>query len=64
MITGCMSQAKKVLEYYDEILDGPSPEELVESTHEEIAKLLGSREALSLFAIPDVDGENKQQERY
>ena len=63
MIAGCLSQAKKVLKYYDEILDGPSPEELVESTHEEIAKLLGSREALSLFAIPDVDGENKQQER-
>ena len=35
----------------------------MESTHKEITKLLGSREALSLFGIPDVEGENKQQQK-
>ena len=49
MIAGCISQAIKILEGFDEILDGPSPEELVESTHEDIAKLLESPEALEFF---------------
>ena len=31
--------------------------------HEEIAKLLGSQEVLSLFGTPAVEGENEQQEK-
>ena len=52
MIAGCTSQAIKILEGFDEILDGPSPEELVESTHEDIAKLLELPGALELFGAP------------
>ena len=63
MIAGCLSQAKKILECYDEILYGPSPEELVESTHEAISKLLGSEEASGLFNIPSDEDEENQQKR-
>ena len=63
MIAGCLSQAKKILESYDEILYGPSPEELVESTHEAISELLGTREALGLFSEASDEEENIQQKR-
>ena len=63
MIAGCLSQARKILECYDEILHGPSPEELVESTHEAIAKLLGSQEALGLFNMPADEEEDSQRKR-
>ena len=63
MIAGCISQAIKILEGFDEILDGPSPEELVESTHEDIGKLLESPEALELFGAPADQLADKQQKK-
>ena len=49
MIAGCISQSKKILAAYDEILYGSSPEKLVEITHKAIADILGTKEALKLF---------------
>ena len=63
MIAGCLSQAKNILEGYDEILHGPSPEELVERTHEAISKLLGTQEALSLFSGASDEEEDIQRKR-
>lgn len=63
MIAGCFLQAKKILECYDEILYGPLPEELVESTHEAISKLLESQEALGLFNMPSDEEEDSQRKR-
>ena len=62
MIAGCLAQAKKIFECYDEILYGPSPEELVENTHGAISKLLESQEALSLFNTP-ADGDEESQRK-
>ena len=40
MIAGSLNQAKRIIEKYDEALYGPSPELLVEKTHDEIRKIL------------------------
>ena len=45
MIAGCLNQAKRIVESYDEVLYGPPPEKLVETTHKAIADLLVSEEA-------------------
>ena len=61
MIAGCLSQAKKILEVYDEILYGPSPEELVASTHQTITGLLNSEEDIALFVTPAVEDDDVEQ---
>ena len=44
VIAGCLNQARNILEKFDEILDGPAPEELVGKTHEAIRELLASQD--------------------
>ena len=44
VIAGCLNQARNIFEKFDEILDGPAPEELVVDTHTAIRKLLASQE--------------------
>ena len=63
MIAGCMSQAKKILESYDEILYGPPPEELVETTHKGISDLLKSEDAKTLFMGSDGAPDNSGPEQ-
>ena len=38
MIAGCISQAKRILKKFDDILYGSSPEERVQTTHKEISR--------------------------
>ena len=63
MIAGCLSQAKKILVCFDEILDGPSPEQLVEQTHKSIADILRSGDAVPLFVNPDARDEDSERAR-
>ena len=44
-----MRQAKKILEKFDEVLYGSSPETLVKDAHKKIRELLGSDTARTLF---------------
>ena len=60
MIAGCLAQARQILQYYDEILYGPPPEQLVEQTHRSIADILRSEEAFSLFRHPEVNDEDEE----
>ena len=60
MIAGCMSQAKKILESFDEILYGPSPEKLVELTHKSIIDILASVEAQDYFKKSDTTAEENE----
>ena len=48
---------------YDDILYGPSPEQLVEKTHKAIFDLLKSEKAASLFLSPVVDNEGSKSAR-
>ena len=48
---------------YDDILYGPSPEQLVEKTHKAISDLLKSEGAASLFLSPLVDNEDSKSAR-
>ena len=49
MIAGCISQAKRILKMYDDVLYGSSPEEKVQTTHKEIRKLLLTTESRDLL---------------
>ena len=44
MIAGCLNQAKRIFEKFDEVLYGQSPESLVLETHKKIRVLLASEE--------------------
>ena len=57
MIAGCLNQAKRILEMYDEVLHGSSPEVLVQETHQKITALLRSEEGRALFCAPDGPAE-------
>ena len=50
VIAGCMNQAKRILEKYDEILYGPAPEKLIGDVHRAIGELLNSKEACEFSA--------------
>ena len=63
MMAGCLSQAKKILESYDEILYGSAPEELVVSTHKTIAGLLSVEKDVSPFFSPSVVEDDAEQEK-
>ena len=63
MIAGCMSQSKKILAAYDEILYGSSPEKLVENTHKAIADILGTKEALRVFGKSSSEEDISEDER-
>ena len=53
LIAGCLNQARRIIEKFDDVLFGPSPEELVETTHNKIKDILGSEECQSFFACKD-----------
>ena len=56
MIAGSCNQAKRILEKYDEVLYGSSPEELVEETHKAIRGLLASQECTNfMIKVSKVD---------
>ena len=40
MIAGCITQAKRIISMYDEVLYGPAPESLVADSHRAIRKIL------------------------
>ena len=58
LIAGCMNQAKRIVEKYDEILYGPAPEVLVNDTHSTIRALLKSPGCRSF-----IDGGNDREEQ-
>ena len=58
MIAGCLNQAKRILEKFDDILYGSSPEELVQTTHNDIKKLLLSDEGRAFFRAQEVGEES------
>ena len=45
VIAGCLNQSKRILQKYDEVLYGSSPELLIEPTHTAIRNLLKTEEA-------------------
>ena len=53
LIAGCLNQARRIIEKFDDFLFGPSPEELVETTHGKIKEILGSEEYKNYFACKD-----------
>ena len=55
MIAGCMSQAKRIVEKFDEILYGPAPEQLISDTHRNIRSLLGSDECVKFLQVLSED---------
>ena len=54
VIAGCLNQAKRILEKYDEILYGPAPESLIGEVHSKIRNLLKSEDA-RLFSAEGTD---------
>ena len=54
MIAGCINQAKRVIGMYDEVLFGPSPESMIDSTHRAIVKMLASSEGKAF--MDDISG--------
>ena len=53
LTAGCVNQAKRIIEKYDEILYGPAPEKLVTETHQAIAALLRSPECAAFLTMTD-----------
>lgn len=53
LIAGCLNQARRIIEKFDDVLFGPSPEELVETTHNKIKEILSSEESKNFFACKD-----------
>ena len=54
LMAGCLNQAKRIVEKYDEVLYGPAPEVLVNETHTAIKKLLRSTEGRSFLEDTEV----------
>ena len=63
-IAGCLEQAKKIIEKFDEVLYGPAPESLVEETHSLITDILVSEEAKAFLTCPDEGWRLCQQRQY
>ena len=59
MIAGCMNQAKRIFEKFDEVLYGPAPEQLIKETHQAIRGLLHSEDGAKFLAAKgdEVDSE-------
>lgn len=65
LIAGCMNQAKRIIEKFDEILYGPAPELLVNDAHSAIRTLLKSPECRSFVegaVSPDVQAADAGDE--
>ena len=56
LTAGCLNQAKRIVEKYDEVLYGPAPEFLVNGTHTAIRKLLTSTECRLFLDDTEVSG--------
>ena len=50
LIAGCLNQARRIIEKYDEVLFGPEPEELIVDTHRAIGGLLNSKDCNTYLA--------------
>ena len=50
IMAGCLNQAQRILQMYDSVLDGESPEVLVQSTHRNIRDLLQTEECSEFFS--------------
>ena len=57
LIAGCLNQSKRILQKYDEILYGSSPELLIGPTHVAIRELLQSEEARSFLGGGQPQGD-------
>ena len=55
MIAGCINQAKRIINMYDEVLFGPTPEAAVAGTHHAIRALLLSDEGKKFTALSQED---------
>ena len=53
LIAGCLNQARRIVEKYDEVLFGPAPEELAVGTHKAIRELLCSEECQEFLSTKD-----------
>ena len=51
MIAGCINQAKRIINTYDEVLFGPAPESLVADSHRAIRELMLSDEGKKFMTI-------------
>ena len=49
IMVGCLNQAKRILQMYESVLHGDTPEMLVHSTHQEIRNLLQTEECREFF---------------
>ena len=65
IMAGCLNQAKRMLQMYDSVLHGDTPEVLVQSTHQEIRNLLQTEECREFInnqgqagIADDSDGDN------
>ena len=64
IIAGCMNQAERIFEKYDEVLYGPSPEELIVKTHKVISDLLVSEDVQSFLGkegTPDATSDPSRE---
>ena len=57
IMAGCLNQAKRILQMYDNVLYGDSPEVLVQSTHQKIRDLLHSQDCIAFFNKEGEDNE-------
>ena len=55
IMAGFLNQVKRILQKYDDVLYGESPETLVQSTHQGIRDLLRSQECVEFFDEDNVD---------
>ena len=55
MIAGCINQAKRIINMYDEVLFGPAPEAAVTVTHQAIRALLLSDEGKKFLSLSQED---------
>ena len=57
IMAGCLNQAKRIVQMYDNVLHGGTPEVLVQSTHRDIRELLQSDECVEFINSRDEAGE-------
>ena len=57
MIAGCLNQSKRILQKYDEVLYGSSPELLIRPTHKAIKDLLQTEEARRFIREAEEQGD-------
>ena len=57
MIAGCLNQSRRIIEKFDEVLFGPAPEAIVETSHREIRTLLFSEECRNFLVDKDKKDE-------